>query len=133
MDCIFCKIAHKEIPSHVIYEDDDAIGILDIHPRTPGHTLVLPKFHAASIDDVPPEKMGDLFGAVKSVVILLKEKLSPDGFSIGINHGEAAGQEVPHLHIHIMPRWRDDGGGCIQSIAEYKKESVEEIKKKIIS
>jgi histidine triad (HIT) family protein len=133
MDCIFCKIAHKEIPSHLIYEDANAVGILDIHPRTPGHVLVLPKVHVASIVGVPSEDVGGTFLAVKNITALLEEKLKPDGFTIGINHGEVAGQEVPHLHIHIMPRWRDDGGGCIQSIVQYQKESVEEIKKKILS
>lgn len=133
MECIFCKIAKKEIPAHVVYEDGEAIGILDIHPRTPGHTVVIPKEHVLSVSEASPETVAAVFGGVRTVVSLLDKKLNPDGFTVGINHGEVAGQEIPHLHVHVMPRWKDDGGGCIQSIVNNQKESVDEIKKKISS
>lgn len=132
MDCIFCKIIKREIPAHFIYEDAAVIGILDIRPRTPGHTIVIPKNHVFSVSDVSSEDTGDIFEGVKKVVDILKNKLQPEGFTIGINHGEVAGQEVPHLHIHIMPRWERDGGGSVQSIVDYQEESVDVIKKKIL-
>lgn len=133
MECIFCKIIKKEIPAHVVYEDDAVMGILDIHPRTPGHTIVIPKEHAFSINEITPETASAMFEGVRRIISFLSEKLDPEGFTIGINHGEVAGQEVPHLHVHIMPRWKNDGGGSIQSIVNYQRELVDEIKKKISS
>lgn len=147
MDCIFCKIANKEIPAYVIAENEDALAILDIHPRAPGHTMVLPKTHAETILDLPDEKIRGLFQLVKQVTEKLKKSLfdgpaphrdsaeggfSGAGFTIGINHGTNAGQAVPHLHIHIIPRYKGDGGGNIHSIVKNPpKESVEEIWKKL--
>ncbi len=116
--CLLCRIINKEIKSDVVYEDDNVIAILDIHPRAPGHTMVLPKFHAENILDLPDDKIGPLFVAVKKVTQLLKDKHRPDGFTIGINQGKASGQAVDHLHIHIIPRWLDDGGGSIHSVVD---------------
>jgi histidine triad (HIT) family protein len=132
-DCLFCKIAAKTIPAMVIYEDDHAVGFLDIVPRSPGHTLVIPKAHAPNIVELPDTEIGPLFLAVKNVADLLSRKLTPDGITIGINQGRASGQEVDHLHVHLMPRWHGDGGGSVQSAVNSKpKESVQEIQKKII-
>lgn len=114
-DCIFCKIGAKEIPAKIIYEDEDNFAVLDIHPRAPGHTIVIPRTHVPNLLELPEEKITPLFNAVKKVMKLLKNKLNPDGFTIGINQGKASGQEVDHLHVHIMPRWANDKGGSVQS------------------
>lgn len=133
-ECIFCKIIEKEIPSSSIYEDEHVFAVLDIHPCSLGHTVVLPKVHAKSIIDLPDLEVEYLFLSVKNITKLLLNKLSPDGFTIGINHGESAGQAVPHLHVHIIPRWADDNGSSIHSVVRNTpKESIEEIKKKICS
>jgi histidine triad (HIT) family protein len=116
MDCIFCKIASKEIKGETIYEDGHAFAILDIMPRTTGHTMVIPKVHAPTILDLPDEEIGPVFEAVKKVTARLKEILNPDGFTIGINHGDVSGQTVKHLHIHVMPRWNGDKGASIHSV-----------------
>ncbi len=132
--CLFCKIINKETPAEIIYEDDNVIAILDIHPRSPGHTMILPKIHAENILDLPEEKIEGVFEAVKKVTELLNKSLKPDGFTIGINHGKVSSQTIEHLHIHIMPRWFDDGGGSVHDVVDNPpKESLEEIKKKIIS
>jgi histidine triad (HIT) family protein len=132
-DCLFCKIANKEIPSAVIYEDDHVLAFLDIMPRAPGHTMVIPKVHAPNIFELPDTEVGPLFLAVKRVAEMLSSKLHPDGITIGMNQGRASGQEVDHLHVHLMPRWRGDGGSSIQSVVNNKpKESIEEIRKKIV-
>jgi histidine triad (HIT) family protein len=132
-DCLFCKIAAKNIPSQVIYEDDHVIAFLDIVPRAPGHTMVIPKTHAPNIVELPDAEVGPLFVAVKRVADILSKKLKPDGITIGINQGRASGQEVDHLHVHLMPRWRGDGGGSVQSVVNHKpKEPVEEIWKKLV-
>jgi len=132
MDCLFCKIANKEIPAQIIYESVDATAVLDVNPRAPGHTMVLPKVHAANILELPDEKIKGVFKAVKETTDLLNKKLKPDGFTIGINHGRVSGQIVEHLHIHVIPRWAGDGGGSIHSVVDNQlKESLEEIVKLI--
>lgn len=134
MNCLFCKIANKEIPADVIYEDASATAVLDIHPHSPGHVMVLPKTHAETILDLPGNAIAPVFGAVKNVAALLQAKLKPDGFTIGINHGKVSGQTIDHLHIHIIPRWRGDSGGSIHSVVDNPpKESFGEIRKKILN
>lgn len=129
MVCFFCKIINKEIPAEIIYEDESVIAILDIHPRAPGHAIVLPKVHAENILDLPNENIKGVFMAVKKVTELLNKSLMPDGFTIGINHGKVSGQTIDHLHIHIIPRWFNDGGGSIHDVVNNQpKESLEEIK-----
>lgn len=132
-DCLFCKIANKEIPAQIVYEDDMAVGVLDVNPRAPGHTMVIPKVHGETILDVPAGTGGPLFEAVKKVTALLKETLHPDGFTIGINHGKASGQAVDHLHVHVIPRWYGDGGGSVHAVVNNPpQESLDTIKEKIL-
>lgn len=133
MDCLFCKIANKEIASEKIYEDDKVLAFLDISPLSKGHTVVIPKKHAENIIDLPAEEVLPVFSAVKKVTELLQEKLSPKGFTIGINHGRVGGQLVDHLHIHVIPRYEGDGGGSFHSVVKNPpKESVSEIRKEIV-
>ena len=108
-DCIFCKIANGEIPSATIYEDDDFRAILDIAPAHKGHTILLPKVHASdlfSLDDITASKALPI---VKKIATSLKRTLGCDGVNILQNNGIAAGQTVFHLHIHIIPRFDEDG------------------------
>ncbi|TRZ64381.1 MAG: HIT family protein [Spirochaetia bacterium] len=134
MDCLFCKIANKEIPAQIVYENADATAVLDVNPRAPGHTMILSKVHAGNILELPDGKIEGVFKAVKETTGLLNKKLKPDGFTIGINHGKVSGQTVEHLHIHVIPRWTGDGGGSIHSVVDNRpKESLEEVKNKLIS
>lgn len=127
-DCIFCKIIKKEIPCHSVYEDQNILAFLDVHPHTQGHTVVIPKKHAVRIFDLEDKEMSELFIAIKKVMGILDKKLNPDGFNVGWNHNTAGGQVVPHLHIHIMPRYINDGGGSMHSIVKNPgKMSVEEV------
>lgn len=129
MNCIFCKIINKEIPAEIIYEDDDAVAVLDVHPRAPGHAMILPKVHAENILDLLEDKIEGIFKAVKKVTESLNKSLAPDGFTIGINHGKVSGQTIDHLHIHIIPRWFNDGGGSVHDVVNNQpRESLEEIK-----
>jgi histidine triad (HIT) family protein len=120
MDCLFCKIASKTIPVKIVYEDDHVLAFLDIRPRSPGHTIVIPKRHASTLLELPDADAEKLFVGVKNVDAVLVRKISPDGMTIGINQGKASGQEVDHLHVHLMPRWKNDGGGPIQSAVNSK-------------
>lgn len=128
-NCLFCKIVNKEIPADVIFENDMALGILDVHPKAPGHTMVIPKTHAETILDLPDDFLHSVASAIKEVTLLLKTKLSPDGFTIGINHGRHAGQAIEHLHIHIIPRFQGDGGTSIHGVVNNPPEDPEKIKK----
>ncbi|MGC9046760.1 MAG: HIT family protein [Minisyncoccia bacterium] len=133
MDCLFCKIINKEINADIIYEDEDVLVILDIQPRAPGHAIVLPKKHVANILELEQNDIGLVFSGVQKATQLLDKSLNPDGFTIGINQGRASGQTIDHLHIHIMPRWYNDGGGSIHSVVNNKPtESLSEIKNKIL-
>ena len=114
--CIICKIINNEIPSYKVYENDTKLAFLDIMPRSKGHTVVVLKRHALAVEDLSEEEVKDLFAAVKKVADKIKTALKPDGFSIGWNNGSAAGQVIPHLHVHIIPRWNGDGGGNMHSI-----------------
>lgn len=132
-ECLFCKIINKEIPAQIVFEDEDTIGILDIKPRSLAHTMILPKVHAENILDLSADQLVKVFNTVKTITQKLKEVFQPDGFTIGINHGRASGQMVDHLHIHIIPRWRSDGGGSIHSVVNNPPAlSLEEVKNKII-
>lgn len=127
-DCIFCKIAAGDIPSYKVFEDDKTIAFLDVNPISKGHTVLIPKAHAETIDKLGNSYTQALGPAQKAVIIKLQDKLNPDGFTIGINH--TIGQVVPHLHIHIIPRWRGDRGGSIHSIVHNTpKDSVEAVAK----
>ncbi len=132
MDCIFCKIGKKEIQSYIIDETDNFIAVLDINPHAPGHTLVLPKEHIVNFVDIPEEVEKELVDFLKSIIKKLGEKLNTVDFTIGINEGKLAGRAIDHLHIHIMPRFKNDKGGSIHSVVfNPPKESLEEIYKKI--
>jgi histidine triad (HIT) family protein len=133
MDCLFCKIASKEIPAKIMYEDDAMVAFLDVKPRSPGHTVVIPRMHAPTLIDLPDADVAKLFTGVKHIYALLVEKISPDGMTIGVNQGKASGQEVDHLHVHLMPRWKNDGGGSIQSVVN-NQDGVKraEIEKRIL-
>ncbi len=116
MDCLFCKIANKEIDAETVYEDAQTLAFLDIHPRAAGHTIVIPKMHRETLTDLKEEELAPLLRAVRKVMELLSKALHPDGFTVGVNHGTAAGQEVAHLHVHVLPRFRNDKGGSLQSV-----------------
>ena len=106
MDCLFCKIIEGSIPSKTIYEDEIVKVFLDINPNTNGHCLVIPKKHVVTIDEVDEDLMGHILKVIKEVHKLLKEKLNIEGLTIAQNNN--LGQEVKHLHFHLIPRYSDD-------------------------
>ena len=132
MDCIFCKIGKHEIPSHIVYEDEQALAFLDIRPHAEGHTVIIPKKHVANILDLEDALVAPTFLTVKQVSAILNTALNSDGFTIGINHGRISGQEIDHLHIHVIPRFLNDNGASIQSVVNNpSQESLTQIAIKI--
>jgi histidine triad (HIT) family protein len=113
-DCLFCRIAAGTVPAALVYESPGGVAFLDRFPAARGHTLVVPRVHAATLDELPDEAIGDLFRAVKAVIRKISAALHPIAFNIGWNHGEAAGQQVFHLHVHVIPRFTPGRG--IQSL-----------------
>jgi histidine triad (HIT) family protein len=127
-NCLFCKIVNNQIPCHKVYDDENVLAFLDIDPLAKGHIVVIPKKHAENILDLDDENLVNLFLAIKKITQHLKNKLNPDGFNIGINMRKYAGQAVEHLHAHILPRFKGDGGGSIHSIVHCPpKEKLENI------
>lgn len=108
-DCIFCKIASKEIPADIFYEDENSIAFLDIKPINPGHALVIPKKHYADFFETPDEVLASISATAKRVGAVIKKIVNADAVNIGINNGAAAGQIIFHTHIHIIPRFENDG------------------------
>ena len=134
MQCLFCDIGSKRIAAEVIYEDEAAMAFLDINPRAPGHAMVIPKAHAETIIDLPDNDMGPLFSAVKRTAEKLMHATKSDGLTIGINQGRASGQEIDHLHVHLIPRFADDRGNSLQSVVNnHPKKSTKEIAEQIRS
>lgn len=130
-DCIFCKIANGEIPSKTLYEDENFRVILDLAPATKGHALILPKEHAANLYELPEETAAKVLGVAKTVAVQMKEKLQCDGLNLVQNNGEVAGQTVNHFHLHIIPRYADDGQKIAWEPGESTPEGLEMVRKQI--
>lgn len=108
-DCLFCKIIKGEVPSQKIYEDEFTYAFLDIHPINRGHTLVIPKEHHSNIYNTPQSVFQKVMNTVQLLAPKIKQAIGSEGINIGINNDEAAGQLIFHLHVHIIPRWNNDG------------------------
>jgi histidine triad (HIT) family protein len=115
-DCIFCSIVDGEIPARIVHETDDVVAFLDANPLSRGHTLVIPKTHTQHVGDLDDDLAAALFAAVTELTPHVQSTVGADGVNVGINDGEAAGQEVPHTHVHIIPRFEGDGGAPIHAV-----------------
>ena len=116
-DCIFCSIVAGDIPARTVHETDDVLAFLDANPIAPGHTLVIPKEHAEHVGDLDDDLASVLFETVTELTPRVQATVDADAANVGINDGEAAGQEVPHVHVHIVPRFDGDGGAPIHAVA----------------
>jgi len=135
-DCIFCKIIQGEIPATKVYEDEKVLAFMDINPLNDGHTLVVPKRHAETIFEIDPQDLIATMKVAQRLAIAIKKALNSDGMIVVQLNNKAAGQMVPHLHIHLIPRWENDGlqigkweikPGDIEKI----KDIAEKIKKEV--
>ena len=129
--CIFCKMAAGEIPSKTIYEDEKYRVILDLGPATRGHALILPKNHYANLFELPEEDAKEVICLAKKMATIMKDKLGCDGFNLVQNNGEAAGQTVFHFHMHLIPRYENDGQEIGWKPGSPSQDELEEIKKQI--
>ena len=114
MDCIFCKIANGTIQAKKLQETSHSLAFLDAFPLTRGHTLVIPKNHYAKVQDMSEEDNNDLFETVRILAKKL-ESIYPSSL-IAIHNGKESGQEIPHVHVHIIPRHPSDGAGPVHGM-----------------
>lgn len=112
LDCIFCRIVRREAAASVVHEDATTLAFLDIRPMNPGHVLVVPKAHAVHLEDLPPGASGPVFEAAREISAALRRSgIHCEAVSLYLADGTEAGQEVPHVHLHVIPRFRGDGFG----------------------
>lgn len=130
-DCIFCKLANGVFPTNSIYEDDTFNVILDASPANPGHALILPKEHYQDVFEIPEDTLGKAMILAKKIAFKQTEALKADGVNIIQNNKEAAGQSVLHYHLHVIPRFVNDGQKMLWQPHEAKAEDQEVIKNKL--
>ena len=133
MDCIFCKIAKKEIPSKIITETSKSIAFLDVFPLSQGHTLVIPKHHYEKVQDMTDIDNIDMFNTVHKVISKV-DKLT-GATLLAIHNGKGSGQEIPHVHVHLIPRESSDQAGSVHRMFEdtpkFSDEELDELCTKI--
>lgn len=125
-DCIFCVILAGGIPASVVHEDGETVAFLDISPITPGHTLVVPREHATSLAELDPSAGGAIFRTAMRVAEALRATdLRVEGVNLFVSDGAAAGQEVPHVHLHVIPRFPGDGLRIQASAGQPSREELD--------
>lgn len=127
-DCIFCKIANGEIPSTRIYEDEDFLCFLDVNPASRGHALIVPKEHYADLYEMDQELLKKAIILAQKIGKEMKEKLGCDGLNLVQNNDEASGQTVFHFHLHLIPRYNNDGVGISWKPGSLTQEDKDELK-----
>ena len=126
-NCIFCKLANGDIPTATLYEDEDFRVILDAAPAAKGHALIIPKEHYKNLYELDDALAAKALVLAKKMITKMTEVLGCDGYNIVQNNGEAAGQTVFHFHLHMIPRYKDDGVGLGWKMGELTEEDKEEI------
>jgi len=121
-DCIFCDIVDGEIPARVVYEDADTLAFLDANPLARGHTLVIPKAHYEDFASMPPEPGEMVMAALHHLTPIVEDAVDAPATTVAFNNGAQAGQEVPHVHGHIVPRFDGDGGRPIHALFDDRPE-----------
>jgi len=129
--CIFCRIAQKQLPASSVYEDEKVMAFLDIRPLNEGHTLVIPKAHYENVFDVPRELNAYIHGVTKQIAIAVKKAMNADGISIIQQNGKAANQDVPHLHVHVIPRYNGQKMPSFSETSEANREQLSQTAAKI--
>jgi len=123
MDCIFCKIVSKEIPTKILVETESCIGFLDAFPLAKGHALVIPKNHYEKLQDLPTDINTEVFSTVRSLIS--KVDSLTGATLVAVHNGKDSGQEIPHVHVHLIPRNKGDSAGAVHSMFSQKPELSE--------
>ena len=129
--CIFCKIVQKQAPASIVYENENIIAFLDIRPLNLGHTLIIPKAHYQGIFDMPEKELIEIYKASKELSIAVKIATNSDGISIIQQNGKAAGQDIFHFHVHVVPRFEGQKLPNFSALTEVERPKLETEAKKI--
>lgn len=129
--CIFCQIVRKEAPASIIYEDDKVLAFLDIRPLNEGHTLVIPKQHYENVYDIPEDLNIHVHKTVKRLAVIVKKVTKAEGITIIQQNESAAGQEVFHLHVHVVPRYEGQKLPHFSDIPNASREQLERAAERI--
>ncbi|MBD3250769.1 MAG: HIT domain-containing protein [Candidatus Pacebacteria bacterium] len=130
-DCLFCQIIEGQKPAYKIYQDEQTLAFLDIFPVAKGHTLVVPKNHFQLVEEGSEQYLAAILPAAKKVAQHLKQKLNWQAANLIINNGKAAGQVIPHLHLHIIPRYSDDQLEFTQPSRQASEEELKQLQQKL--
>ena len=122
-DCIFCKIVSKEIPTKILVETESCVGFLDAFPLAKGHALVIPKRHYEKLQDLPINVNTEVFSTVHSLIS--KVDSLTGATLVAVHNGKQSGQEIPHVHVHLIPRSKDDSAGAVHSMFSKKPDLSE--------
>jgi histidine triad (HIT) family protein len=129
-DCIFCQIIDGEIPSYTVYEDDKTYAFLDANPLSRGHTLVIPKQHYKRLNEMSADKTAETFGVINDITPAVESAVNAPATTIALHNGEEAGQEVPHVHWHIVPQFAHTSNTPIHALfdgADVSNDEMESI------
>ena len=129
--CIFCRIVRRQAPASIIYEDETVMVFLDIRPLNIGHTLVIPKAHYVGIFDIPEKDLTNVYKVSKQISAAVKKATKADGISIIQQNGKAAGQDIFHLHVHVVPRFEGQKLPSFHDLKEVERVKLDEVAKKI--
>jgi histidine triad (HIT) family protein len=129
--CIFCKIVRKQAPASIVYEDETLIVFLDLRPLNIGHTLVIPKAHYVDIFDIPEKELSQVHKVAKQVSFAIKKATNADGISIIQQNGKASGQDIFHLHVHVVPRFEGQKLPRFSDLQEVERIKLDGMAKKI--
>ena len=132
-DCIFCKIIRGEISSFKLYEDDLTYAFMDINPLNDGHALVIPKYHAENIYATPDEWFGPTMSTVRRIASAVNKVVRPEGINVLQANGPGAKQSVFHLHMHVIPRYADDGAGMNWEMKPGDMDAIGELAEQIVA
>ena len=129
--CDFCKIINKQLPAHVVYEDEQLISFLDIDPIHEGHVLIVPRKHVDSIENLSDDELIDIMSVARKVVVALKDVYGNEGYTIMQNGGKFC--DFGHAHFHVFPRYDNDGFGwtCPEGESEYSERVAEKFRDKL--
>ena len=129
LECIFCKIASKEIPAKILIETELCVGFLDAFPLAKGHALIIPKNHYEKIQDLPADVNNEIFSTVHKLISRVDSLTGAT--LVAIHNGKDSGQEIPHVHVHLIPRSKDDSAGAVHSmfskIPELSESEIDEL------
>ncbi|HEY7573220.1 MAG TPA: HIT family protein [Nitrososphaeraceae archaeon] len=116
MTCIFCRIISNQIPARILHQNDRAVALLDAFPLSIGHALVIPKIHYSKLQDLDIDSTGSVFSLVRKICAVLERAVNVNSTTVAVHNGVEAGQEIPHVHVHIVPRTKFDGAGPIHTM-----------------